>query len=116
MTPKDYRDYIQDILDAISDVDDFIGTMRFEDFLKDKKTVNAVLKSIEIMGEASKRIPQNLRDKYPAVPWKRMAGVRDKLIHEYSGVDLEIVWKLIKHELTLVQPEILKVMVDLNKG
>ena len=116
MTPKDYRDYIQDILDAISDVDDFIGTMRFEDFLKDKKTVNAVLKSIEIMGEASKRIPQNLRDKYPAVPWKRMAGVRDKLIHEYSGVDLEIVWNLIKHELTLVQPEILKVMVDLNKG
>ena len=116
MTPKDYRDYIQDILDAISDVDDFIGTMRFEDFLKDKKTVNAVLKSIEIMGEASKRIPQNLRDKYPAVPWKRMAGVRDKLIHEYSGVDLEIVWKLIKPELTLVQPEIIKVMGDLNKG
>jgi uncharacterized protein with HEPN domain len=116
MTPKDYRDYIQDMLDAISDVYDFIGTMSFEEFLKDKKTVNAVLKSIEILGEASKRIPQNLRDKYPVVPWKRMAGVRDKLIHEYSGVDLEIVWKLIKHELTLVQPEIIKVMGDLNKG
>jgi uncharacterized protein with HEPN domain len=115
MTPKDYRDYIQDMLEAISDVYDFIGTMGFEEFLKDKKTVNAVLKSIEILGEASKRIPQNLRDKYPAVPWKRMAGVRDKLIHEYSGVDLEIVWKLIKRELSLVQPEIIKVMGDLNK-
>ena len=83
--------------------------------MKDKKTVHAVLRSIEVMGEATKRIPQPFREKYPDIPWKKMAGIRDKLIHEYFGVDLEIVWSLIKEELPLVKPGVQKVMDDLNK-
>jgi len=115
MIYKDYTDYVQDILDAINEICDFIGTMIFEDFRKDKKNINTVLRSIEVMGEAAKRIPQDIRDKYPSVPWKKMAGIRDKLIHEYSGVDLEIVWGLINKELFLVKPEVLKALNDLSR-
>ncbi len=115
MINRDYRDYIQDIHDVLDDIYEFIGTMSQEEFLKDKKTVNAVLRSIEVMGEAAKRIPQAFRDKYPDIPWKKMAGIRDKLIHEYSGVDLEIIWSLIKEELPVVKPGVRKVMDDLNE-
>ena len=91
--------------------------MSFDDFKQDKKTVNAVIRSLEIMGEAAKKIPDNLRRKYSKIPWKEMAGIRDKLIHEYHGVDLEIIWKVVKEELPPVKPNILKMLKELeHKG
>lgn len=112
---KDLGDYIADILNSIKDVEEFTEGMVFETFLTDKKTINAVLRSLEVMGEAAKRIPEELREKYPDIPWKRMAGMRDKLIHEYSSVDLEIVWTVIKEELPPVKPLVEKVFQDLNE-
>lgn len=96
---RELRDYIKDILDSISDIESFVGGMDFNIFIGDKKTINAVIRSLEIMGEASKKIPEELRAKYPGIPWKRLAGMRDKLIHEYHGIDLEIVWEVIKREI-----------------
>ncbi len=116
MTGKDYRDYLQDILDAIVDTVEFVKDMSFEDFLHDKKTVNAVIRSLEVIGEASKNVPQSLRDQYPDVPWKKMAGMRDKLIHEYFGVDLEVLWQTIKQDLPSVKPLIEKVIKELDNG
>ncbi len=92
-------DYISDILSSLEEVETFTEGMTFEKFLSDKKTINAVIRSLEVMGEATKRIPENLREKYSEIPWKRIAGMRDKLIHEYSGVDLEIVWVVVKEEI-----------------
>lgn len=112
---KDLGDYIADILNSIKDVEEFIEGMAFETFLTDKKTINAVIRSLEVMGEAAKRIPEELREKYLDIPWKRMAGMRDKLIHEYSGIDLEIVWTVIKEELPPVKPLVEKVFQDLNE-
>ena len=114
MTKKDYRDYVQDMLVSINEVYEFIGSMSFGEFKKDKKTQNAVIRSLEIVGEAAKNIPATVRDKYPDVPWRKMAGMRDKLIHEYSGVDLQIVWSLIQDELPVVKPLVLKVKRALN--
>jgi uncharacterized protein with HEPN domain len=95
---REYRDYLQDIYDAINDVATFIEGMTYEDFLKDKKTINAVIRSIEVIGEASKQLPKAVRDKNPSIPWKKIAGMRNKVIHEYFGVDIEIVWKTAKKQ------------------
>jgi uncharacterized protein with HEPN domain len=70
-----------------------------EAFTKDKKTINAVLRSIEVMGEASRNIPEEIRQQYPQVPWRKMSGMRDKLIHEYHGVDIDTVWQTLHEDI-----------------
>jgi uncharacterized protein with HEPN domain len=103
MKDQDFSDYIKDILISIQDVEEFTSGMRFDEFLQDKKTIKAVIRSLEVLGEASRKIPESIKARYPHVPWKRMAGMRDKLIHEYFGVDLEIVWNVVKNELPSVK-------------
>ena len=80
-TNRDIRDFMFDISDSISDLRSFVSNMTFEDFTADRKTVNAVIRSLEIIGEATKKIPVEIRQQYPLVPWKKIAGMRDKLIH-----------------------------------
>lgn len=108
MKNREYRDYIQDILDSVEDIEHFIKGMNFEEFIKDKKTINAVVRSIEIIGEATKKIPKLLRDKHPDIPWKRMSGMRDKMIHEYFGVDIEILWRAAKEDIPRLKEKIQK--------
>ncbi|MEM1582071.1 MAG: DUF86 domain-containing protein [Candidatus Bathyarchaeia archaeon] len=114
MRKRDYRDYLQDILDSIKDIEDFTRNMDFEDFARDKKTINAVIRSIEVLGEAAKHIPKSIRDKYPSVPWRKMAGMRDKLIHEYFGVDVKILWKTIKKDVPPLKPLIQNILESLG--
>lgn len=96
---RDYLDYLNDILNSIDDISDFIKDMNYKRFFLDKKTTNAVIRSLEVIGEAAKKIPEEIRLMSPEIPWKRMAGMRDKLSHEYFGVDLEIVWTVATEEL-----------------
>ena len=108
---KEFRDYIFDIQEAMNDIEDFIRDMSFEEFHSDKKTSNAVIRSIEIIGEAAKRVPDEVRTKYQDVPWRAMSGMRDKLIHQYTSVDLEIVWVVITQD---IKPIIQKIILDLE--
>ena len=81
--------YIKDILENMRDAREFIRGMSYEQFAADKRTVNAVLRSIEIIGEATKNVPEDVRARYPQIPWREMAGMRDKVIHFYFGVKLD---------------------------
>ncbi len=92
-------DYLNDILDSIADIREFTKGMTFEQFSQDRKTVNAVIRSLEIIGEATKKIPDSIRQADINVPWKEIAGMRDKLIHDYFGVDLELVWITIQEDI-----------------
>jgi len=96
---RDIRDYLTDILGSFAEVEEFTQGMSFEDFIRDKKTVNAVIRSLEVMGEAAKKVPEEIREQHPDIPWRYMAGMRDKLIHEYHAVDLGIIWAVITEEL-----------------
>jgi len=104
MTMRDYQFYVKDILDAMEAIDTFAAGMEFDQFKADDKTSSAVIRKFEIIGEAAKHIPDSIRDKYPDVPWKEMAGMRDKLIHFYMGVKYELVWQTIKDVIPQIKP------------
>lgn len=106
MSDETHLDYIRDILNSIEEVEDFTEGLTYDEFVEDRKTINAVIRSLEIIGEATKNIPDSIRNDYPEIPWKSMAGMRDNLIHEYSGVDLGIVWKTIQNNIAEVKPKI----------
>ncbi len=99
MKKRDYKLYLKDILDAIAKIEDYTKDLSFEEFLKNNLVVDAVVRNFEILGEASKNISEEVKSQYPDIPWKEMAGMRDKIIHEYFGIDLEIVWKTAKIRL-----------------
>ncbi|MCU0615067.1 MAG: DUF86 domain-containing protein [Desulfobacterales bacterium] len=101
---REISDYIDDIINAIDDIAEFTSGMSYEKFVADKKTVNAVIRSLEVLGEATKHIPVSFRRKYPDIPWSKMAGMRDILIHDYMGVNLMTVWKVSQQRLLELQP------------
>ena len=92
-------DYIKEINSYSKDVVRFTKNLTFADFSKDKKTIYAILKGIEVVGEASRKIPKEFRKKHPSILWNDIVGMRDKLVHDYSGIDLDMVWKTAKVDI-----------------
>lgn len=87
--------YLNDIHQSCKDIIDFTNEHNYDSFIKDKKTIYAVIRALEIIGEASKKVPVQLRKRYPDIQWKSMAGMRDILIHDYFGINYKIVWNVI---------------------
>lgn len=106
MSERTDSDFLSDIQEAIRRVRAYTDRMTYEAFLTDTKTQDAVIRNLEIIGEAVRNLSGELRLKYPDVPWKSMAAVRDRLIHHYFGVNLDIVWQIVTIELTKVVPQL----------
>jgi len=109
---RNYGLYLKDILECIDRIEEFIAGMDFDQFVEDDKTTSAVIRKIEVIGEATKNLPTELRDKYPEVPWTDMARMRDKIIHFYFGVDHEIIWRVAKERLPEIRPLIERILKE----
>lgn len=111
MSKRADTDFLNDSKEAILRINVYVENLSYEEFLNDIKTQDAVVRNLEIIGEAIKNISEELKEKYPRVPWKDLAGVRDKLIHHYFGVNLDIVWNIVKEEL----PEVILQIEEILK-
>ncbi|MGO9620865.1 MAG: DUF86 domain-containing protein [Desulfobaccales bacterium] len=110
--PKDYKVYIDDILESIGKIRLYIKGMTFEDFCCDPKTIDAVNRNLGVIGEATNRIPENIKNKYSGIEWYRIIGMRNILIHDYSNVDLEIIWDIIQNKLFIFEIQVKEILKD----
>jgi len=110
MSERNWKFFLSDILMAISKIENYVQNVDLETFLQNEMIQDAVIRNLEIIGEATKQIPQNVKDKNQNIPWKQMAGLRDRLIHGYFVVDLNIVWHIVNKELPEVKAKLLKLL------
>ena len=113
--PRDVTQYLRDILQAIRDIEQYTaGAKDFDAFSSDAMRIHAILYNLEIIGEAIKNIPATMKKKYSYVEWRKMAGLRDILAHEYFGISLEIVWGVIKNNLPVVKEQIEGILSEIE--
>jgi hypothetical protein len=97
---------IEDMLAAIRKIERYIEGMEQGQFRQDEKTVDAVARNLEILGEATRQIPEDFMARFPDVPWRQMAGLRNRIVHDYFGLDLEIIWQIIRHNLPTLRAQL----------
>ena len=110
MSPRDWRDRIRDILDAIAEIQQFTRDMDYETFKEDDKSIRAVEMNFIIIGEAANQIPDEIEEKYTAIPWTLMRAMRNRIVHVYFKVDEKLMWDTIQTDLPPLIPELEKLL------
>jgi len=111
---RELRDYLNDILEMIEDIRNFTEGISYEELENNKKTLYAVIRCLEVLGEAVKKIPNYIKEEYPKIAWQEIAGMRDKLIHEYFGIDIEMVWDTIQEDLSSLKETVTRIINGLH--
>ncbi|MBN2444808.1 MAG: DUF86 domain-containing protein [Spirochaetales bacterium] len=106
---KDYKIYCSHIIESISLIRSYLGDKNIDDFKAEIGLQDMVIRRLEIIGEAVKNIPENVKGQKPDIPWKQIAGMRDKLIHHYFGVDIQLIWNTVTNDL----PHLLRIVTEL---
>ncbi len=110
---KDPKVFLQHILGSIAQIERYVGGVEQEEFLKSAQLQDAVIRRLTIIGEATKNLPPELREKYTTIPWSDIAGMRDVLMHEYFGVDTELVWRTAQKDLPIFKKHIEEILASL---
>ena len=110
--PRDYKVYLEDIIEAIRKIRSYTTSLSLQTFSSDGKTIDAVIRNLEIIGEAIKGVPEDVRSSNTDVEWKKIVGLRDILIHEYFGVDVEIIWDIIENKLPVLERQIQRMLEE----
>jgi len=104
--------YLKHIRDAISRIEEYTKAVGYDNFVKNNLIQDGVIRQLEIIGEATKRLSTEFKNKYPNIPWKDVAGMRDKLIHDYLGVDIDAVWDTVKKDIPILKKEVKKILSE----
>lgn len=110
MSKRDWKLFVEDILESIGLIEHYVNNMDLEDFNTDRKTIDAVVRNFEIIGEASKFIPEDIKKNYQNVDWKGIVGLRNRIAHEYFGISTVIIWHIIKEELPLLKSQMEQIL------
>ncbi len=109
---RHYKLYIEDILESIQKIQKYTKSSSRSQFTKNTLVADAVARNLEIIGEASKRIPASIKNQIPSIEWKKIVGLRNMLIHEYSGIDRDIIWDIIEHKLPELKSSLSKFLKE----
>ncbi len=112
MSKRTDREFLDDVREATNRIASYVAEMVYDAFVADTKTQDAVIRNLEILGEAAKGLSETFRAKYPDIPWKSMAGARDRLIHHYFGVNLDIVWQIVSLEIPAVISQLQNIVIE----
>jgi uncharacterized protein with HEPN domain len=109
---NEFLDYVEDIIDAMDKAETAVINVDYDRFVDDFMINFVVARALEIVGEATKRLPQKVRKAYPEIPWRDMAGMRDRIVHDYDNVDLRIMWDVVKQEIPQLKPRLQQILAD----
>jgi len=112
---RDLRLYLEDIWESMEKIEEYLRDLTQEDFFEKSSLQDAVIRRLSMIGEAARSIPEEFRQKYPDIPWKRIVGIRNIIIHEYFGVNLERIWEVAKNDLPALKPLIARAREDLTR-
>lgn len=113
MSKRDSRLLLDDILLSIDKITEYTSDLSFDEFLNDSKTLDAVIRNFEIIGEAANRLPDEIKDEHPLVDWHRIRGFRNRIVHDYMGIDFQMVWLIKKNFLPVLKDQIQSIVNDL---
>jgi uncharacterized protein with HEPN domain len=115
MSKRDWKLFVEDILESLDLIEEYVADMEFENFKEERKTVDAVVRNLEIIGEAARYIPDTVKEKFAEVDWKGVVGLRNRIAHEYFGLSLSVIWRIIKEEFKPLKEQMQEILEEAER-